>query len=94
MRNSEIAVIQVAESIIGFLSMCAAATTLADHYQNRKKRRNLMSRQVAVMCSIDLVVSFFLTIGAAGTHNSGFCQFQVSWMVPVLLLFLQHITGV
>ncbi|CAM9281795.1 unnamed protein product, partial [Ectocarpus fasciculatus] len=35
-----------------------------------------MSRQVAVMCSIDLVVSFFLTIGAAGTHNSGFCQFQ------------------
>ena len=86
MLDSEIAVIQAAETIIGLLSMCAAATTLMDHYQNRKNRRNLMSRQVAVMCSIDLVVSVFLTIGAAGTHHDGFCQFQVVFHIVVFLV--------
>jgi hypothetical protein len=76
MRDDELAVLQACMSAVGFLSMCASATTLVDHYQNRKDRRNLMSRQVAVLCSIDLVVSLFLTIGVAGTMNNVFCKFQ------------------
>lgn len=76
MLDSELAVIQAAETIMGLLSMGGAAITLLDHYQNRKSRRNLMSRQVAVLCSIDFVVALFLCIGVAGTRNDGFCKFQ------------------
>ena len=77
MLDSEIAAIQAAETVMGSISLIASAITLVDHYNNRKSRRNLMSRQVAVLSSIDCVLAIFLTIGAAGTRSKGFCQFQV-----------------
>jgi hypothetical protein len=81
LSQKEINALQGIQSSISVVSIVSSVLTLINHYNNRKKkRRNLMSRQVMVLCCIDLLVTLFLAIGPAGAENEGFCKFQVRTM--------------
>lgn len=76
MTPDEIVAIQTVETIASVLSVGGCLTVLS-RFLTPGTVWSITNKQLAILCSIDLVTAIFWGIGHAGQGNEGFCKFQV-----------------